>query len=100
MYYVTSLQVKSTNPVDMLPLLLIGYWKCELATTNFRLDYTYTPAAFAPQQPTLTNVSVTVPVSGGVKNVLSRPTGTWEEGVMKWKLEDLKPATQPGTLRK
>lgn len=90
-------QVKLSDGTQ-LPLQLISYMKCEPTVTNFRLDYTYQPAVF-PSKPTLCKVSVTLPVDGGVKNNLSRPTGKWsaEGSQMVWEVGDLSPPANPGT---
>eukprot|EP00731_Ephydatia_muelleri_P018986 Em0011g1026a len=75
-----------------LPLHLASYWKCEPKVTNFRLDYTYNPAAFNTPVP-ITSLSVCVPVNGGVVNTLSKPQAEWnaEQGKMVWKIGDLQP---------
>ena len=85
--------MKATNG-DQLPLKLVSFWKCEPSMTNFRLDYIYQPSSLKqPKKPTMTNISVVVPVSGGVRKSLSKPEGNWvaEQNRMMWKLEDLKP---------
>ena len=81
-----------------LPLQLVCYWKCEPTITNVRLDYTYTPSAFTlSPKPTLTNMVVSVPVNGGVKNALSKPSGVWtaEQNKLVWKVGELQPTEQP-----
>ena len=65
--------------------------------TNFRLDYVYQPSTLKQlKKPSLTNISVVVPVSGGVRNSLSKPDGNWvaEQNRMMWKLDDLQPTEQ------
>ena len=89
------------NLQEMLSLLL----KCELTVTNFRLDYTFVSSFSSvvstnlskPSSP-LFNVVISVPVSGGVGNVLSKPVGVWmaEENKMVWKLGNLQPTEPPG----
>ena len=85
-----------------LPLKLVCYWKCEPTVTNFRLDYTFVSSVVSTNlskpSPPLSNVVISVPVSGGVGNVLSKPVGVWtaEENKMVWKLGNLQPTEPPG----
>ena len=83
-----------------LPLQLKSSMKCEPSVTNFTLDYTYQPSVFssATKMPTLTNVSFTVPVDGGVQNVRSKPNGVWssEKESLTWTVDDLPPSDSPG----
>ena len=71
--------------------------KCEPAITNFRLDYIYQSGVFQ-SSPTLSKVSVSLPVDGGVNNYLSKPTGKWsaENGHMTWAIGDIQPSPKPG----
>ena len=83
-----------------LPLQLKSYMKCEPSVTNFRLDYTYQPSVFssATKKPTLTKVSFSVPIDGGVQNVRSMPDGVWsaEKESLTWTVDDLHPSDSPG----
>ena len=80
-----------------MPLQLVSYMKCEPTVTNFRLDYTYQPSVFQ-SMPTLSKVTMSVPVDGGVKNSLTRPTGRWsaENSHMMWAIGDIPPSPNPG----
>ena len=55
---------------------MVAYWKCSEAYTDLRLDYKYNAHAMATGCPLL-NLSIAVPVDGGVINMQSQPTGTW-----------------------
>lgn len=85
-----------------LPLKLVCYWKCEPTVTNFRLDYTFVSSVVSTNSskasPPLSNVVISIPVSGGVGNVLSKPVGVWmaEENKMVWKLGNLQPTEASG----
>ena len=81
-----------------LPLQLVAYMKCEPNTTNFRLNYTYHPSVFQ-SKPTLTKVAFSVPVDGGVRNALTKPTGKWsvENSRMTWAIGDIPPSDSPGS---
>lgn len=86
-----SLQVEVSDG-SQLPVKLVSYWKCESATTNFRLDYTYHSSTLPSfQKPPLTSVSIVVPVNGGVRNMLSKPAGTWsgERQQMAWNIGEV-----------
>ncbi len=80
-----------------LPLQLVAYMKCEPTVTNFRMDYTYQPSVFQ-LKPTLTKVTFSVPMDGGVKNALTKPTGKWsaETNRMTWAIGDIPPSDNPG----
>lgn len=85
---------------SQLPLKLLCYWKCEPTVTNFRLDYTFVPSTLSSHStkhpPSLTNVTISVPVSGDVRNALSKPTGVWldDQSKMVWTVGNLQPAEQ------
>lgn len=58
------------------PLQMVAYWKCAESHTDLRLDYKYNGHAMANSNPLL-NLSIAVPIDGGVKNMQSKPNGTW-----------------------
>merc|ERR1712072_1315767 len=64
--------------------------KCSDSYTDLRLDYKYNPHAMASTCPLL-NLSIAVPVDGGVVNVQSQPNGTWmkESNRALWKFTEL-----------
>lgn len=89
-----------------LPLQMVCYMKCEQSITNFRLDYSYHPSTFhqsdtsgssSSSSPRLSGVSFSVPVDGGVKNALTKPTGKWlaETSHMTWTVGDVLPVENP-----
>ena len=95
-----SSQVKVNNG-GQLPLKLVSFWKCEPSMTNFRLDYVYQPSNLKQlKKPAMTNMSVVVPVGGGVRKSLSKPEGSWvaEQNRMMWKLGDLQPTEEGGLV--
>ena len=55
---------------------MVAYWKCSDSYTDLRLDYKYNAHAMATAS-ALLNLSIAVPVDGGVLNMQSQPTGTW-----------------------
>jgi hypothetical protein len=55
---------------------MVAYWKCTDTHTDLRLDYKYNGNAMASPCPLL-NLSIAVPVGGGVMNMQSQPTGVW-----------------------
>ena len=71
-----TFQVKAKPGAGSCPLQMVEYWKCTEAHTDLRLDYKYNGHAMALPCPLL-NLSIAVPVSGGVTNMQSQPTGTW-----------------------
>ncbi|PIK60882.1 putative FCH domain only protein 2-like [Apostichopus japonicus] len=57
-------------------ILNISYWKCETTCTEIRVDYAYNPTAMENPVP-LSDVSLIVPVDGGVTVMQSKPAATW-----------------------
>ena len=70
------LQLRCLPGTQSTPLQMTSYWKCESGVTNFRLDYCYNSQALRPPVP-LQNVSVIVPVDGGVMNMVAKPNAQW-----------------------
>lgn len=96
--YYHFIQVKASNG-GQLPLKLVSFWKCEPTMTNFRLDYIYQPSNLKQlKKPAMTNISVVVPVNGGVRKSMSKPEGNWvaEQNRIMWKLGDLQPTEEGG----
>ena len=82
-----------------LPLQLKCYIKCDTSVTNFRADYTYHPNVFSStRQPTLTKLAFSLPMDGGVHNVISKPTGKWsaENNCWTWVIGTVPPVENPG----
>lgn len=80
--YIFYVQVKSKNGAASCPFQLVVYWKCEKNHTDMKVDYKYNSHAMASASPLL-NLTVAVPVDGGVKNMQSKPAGQWYESVIK-----------------
>lgn len=69
-------QVKAKPGAASCPFQLVTYWKCEQTHTDLKIDYKYNSHAMATPSPLL-NVSISVPVDGGVRNVQSKPHSAW-----------------------
>lgn len=54
----------------------MAYWKCEYNQTDLKVDYKYNSHAMASPSPLL-NLTVAIPVDGGVQNVQSKPSAQW-----------------------
>jgi hypothetical protein len=68
--------VKSKPGAQSCPFQLVSYWKCEQTHTDIKIDYKYNSHAMTQPSPLL-NVSISVPVDGGVRNVQSKPHSAW-----------------------
>lgn len=68
--------IKTQSGAASCPLQLVSYWKCESSHTDLKIDYKYNCHAMALPSPLL-NVSISVPINGGVKNVQSKPHSAW-----------------------
>lgn len=51
----------------------MAYWKCENLHTDLKVDYKYNSHAMTSPTPLL-NVTVVVPVDGGIKNIQTKPS--------------------------
>ena len=69
-------QVKAEAEGKSTPLHLCSYWKCEPSTTEVRVDYAFNPTSMDQTVP-LNNVTLLVPVDGGVTVMQSKPAATW-----------------------
>ncbi|XP_057299854.1 F-BAR domain only protein 2-like [Hydractinia symbiolongicarpus] len=69
------------------PLQLSAYWRCDTEQTDLKIDYKYNCNCMSSPVP-LNNVSVVVPVDGGVTIMQSKPTAIWssEHQRCMWKL--------------
>ena len=70
-------QVKARQGAASCPLQMVAYWKCANDNTDLRLDYKYNAHAMA-EPSALLNLSIAVPIDGGVKNMQSKPNGKWQ----------------------
>uniref|UniRef100_A0A1Q3G1R2 Putative proline-serine-threonine phosphatase-interacting protein pstpip n=1 Tax=Culex tarsalis TaxID=7177 RepID=A0A1Q3G1R2_CULTA len=96
-------QVKAKPGAASCPFQLVSYWKCEQRHTDIKIDYKYNSHAMAVASPLL-NVSISVPVDGGVKNVQSKPHSAWqgESNRLVWNFTDISQHSDNGgvdTLR-
>lgn len=71
-------QVRARQGAASCPLQMVAYWKCSNDNTDLRLDYKYNAHAMA-EPSALLNLSIAVPIDGGVKNMQSKPNGKWQE---------------------
>ncbi|XP_071438824.1 F-BAR domain only protein 2 isoform X4 [Hetaerina americana] len=83
-------QVRPRPGAASCPFQLVAYWKCEAKHTDLKVDYKYNSHAMASPSPLL-NLTVAVPVDGGVKSMQSKPTGQWvgETHRAIWKFTEL-----------
>lgn len=93
-------QVKPEADAGSMPLKLCSYWKCESTCTDIRVDYAYNASSMENPVP-LSDVSLIVPVDGGVTVMQSKPAATWsaERKTALWKLGDITESTGNGSLR-
>eukprot|EP00090_Calanus_glacialis_P027285 TRINITY_DN4295_c0_g1_i2.p1 TRINITY_DN4295_c0_g1~~TRINITY_DN4295_c0_g1_i2.p1 ORF type:complete len:1042 (-),score=254.32 TRINITY_DN4295_c0_g1_i2:278-3403(-) len=83
-------QISTLTGANSCPFHIMSYWRCEEGHTDLRIDYKYNQHAMA--RPTaLQNVSLAVPVDGGVSSMMSEPKGTWvaESSRAMWKFPDI-----------
>lgn len=83
-------QIRAKSGAASCPLQLVSYWKCSQTHTDLKIDYKYNSHAMAAPSPLL-NVSISVPVDGGVKNVQSKPHSAWlgESNRLVWNFTDI-----------
>lgn len=90
-----------TNGFSTTPLQLCSYWKCDEEATDLRVDYRYNPSCMSAPC-SISNLSVLVPMNGGVTIMQSKPSATWsaEHQRALWKLQEVSSTSEPqGTLR-
>jgi len=83
-------QISSLSGANSCPFHIMSYWRCEEGHTDLRIDFKYNQHSMA--RPTaLQNVSLAVPVDGGVTSMMSEPKGTWvtESSRAMWKFPDI-----------
>jgi len=83
-------QISTLSGANSCPFHIMSYWRCEEGHTDLRIDFKYNQHAMA--RPTaLQNVSLAVPVDGGVSSMMSEPKGTWvtESNRAMWKFPDI-----------
>ncbi|XP_038048437.1 F-BAR domain only protein 2-like isoform X2 [Patiria miniata] len=94
-------QVKVEPEGRSTPLHLVSYWKCEPTTTDVRIDFAYNSSAVdqaVDQAVPLSNVTLIVPVDGGVTVMQSKPAATWsaESKRALWKIGDISASSESG----
>jgi len=83
-------QISTLAGANSCPFHIMSYWRCEEGHTDLRIDFKYNQHSMA--RPTaLQNVSLAVPVDGGVTSMMSEPKGTWvtESSRAMWKFPDI-----------
>jgi len=83
-------QISAQSGANSCPFHIMSYWKCENGHTDLRINYKYNQHAMA--RPTaLQNISLAVPIDGGVTSMMSEPKGTWmaESNRAMWKFSDI-----------
>merc|ERR1719391_759984 len=96
-------QISSLSGAHSCPIHLMSYWRCEEGHTDSRVDYKYNQHAMA-RTTALQNLSLAVPVDGGVTSMMSEPKGTWvqESSRAMWKFPELglsSPGSGVGSIR-
>ncbi|CAH0562721.1 unnamed protein product [Brassicogethes aeneus] len=83
-------QIKPKPGANSCPFQLVAYWKCTNAHTDLKIDYKYNSHSMGSPTPLL-NVTVAVPIDGGVKNMHSKPPVTWphDNNRIVWKFTEL-----------
>ncbi|XP_065348397.1 F-BAR domain only protein 2 isoform X8 [Cloeon dipterum] len=83
-------QIKSKSGASSCPFQLVAYWKCDDNQTGLKVDYKYNSHAMASPS-SLLNLTVAVPVDGGVLSMQSKPSGLWvpESNRAMWKFTEL-----------
>lgn len=96
-------QISCLPGANSCPIHLMSYWRCEEGHTDLRVDYKYNQHAMA-RVTGLQNVSLAVPVDGGVASMMSEPKGTWvqESSRAMWKFPEIglsSPGAGVGSIR-
>ncbi|XP_068916620.1 F-BAR domain only protein 2 isoform X3 [Tenebrio molitor] len=83
-------QIKAKSGANSCPFQLVAYWKCTSSHTDLKVDYKYNSHSMSSPTPLL-NVTVAVPVDGGVKNHQLKPAAQWlaDTNRVIWKFTEL-----------
>nr|AON96586.1 F-BAR domain only protein 2 [Bicyclus anynana] len=83
-------QIRPKTGAVSCPFQMVAHWKCEKDHTDLKIDYKYNLHAMSPPSPLL-NVSVCVPMSGSVSNIIAMPKNTWiaENEQALWRFTEL-----------
>lgn len=83
-------QISSLTGANSCPYHIMSYWRCDEGHTDLRIDYKYNAHAMA-RTTSLQNVSLAVPVDGGVTSMMSEPKGTWvqESNRAMWRFPEV-----------
>ncbi|XP_040580301.1 F-BAR domain only protein 2 isoform X3 [Lepeophtheirus salmonis] len=84
-------QIRAQSGAKSCPLQLVAHWKCDSSHTDLKLNYKYNASAMAAPA-SLLNLSIAVPIDGNVKNMVSKPSGTWiaENNRALWTFKELR----------
>lgn len=83
-------QISCLPGANSCPIHLMSYWRCEEGHTDLRVDFKYNQHSMS-RGTALQNVSLAVPVDGGVTSMMSEPKGTWiqESNRALWKFPEI-----------
>ncbi|XP_066915204.1 F-BAR domain only protein 2-like [Clytia hemisphaerica] len=83
--------------MNSAPLQLSAHWRCDPTQTDLKIDYKYNPTSMSSPV-ALNNVSVVVPIDGGVTIMQSKPTAIWssEHQRCMWKLAAISSNAEDG----
>ncbi|XP_054996792.1 SH3-containing GRB2-like protein 3-interacting protein 1 isoform X9 [Sorex araneus] len=88
----------SAQGIQSTPLNLAVNWRCELASTDLRIDYKYNTDAMTTAV-ALNNVQFLVPIDGGVTKLQAvLPPAVWnaEQQRILWKIPDISQKSENG----
>ncbi|XP_054092363.1 SH3-containing GRB2-like protein 3-interacting protein 1 isoform X5 [Callithrix jacchus] len=88
----------SAQGIQSTPLNLAVNWRCELASTDLRIDYKYNTDAMSTAV-ALNNVQFLVPIDGGVTKLQAvLPPAVWnaEQQRILWKIPDISQKSENG----
>jgi len=96
-------QISSLPGTDSCPFHIMSYWRCEEGHTDLRIDYKYNQYAMS-RPSSLLNLSLAVPLDGGVQSMMSEPKGTWVQETARavWKIPEVSvqsPGQGVGSIR-
>ncbi|EEB13671.1 proline-serine-threonine phosphatase interacting protein, putative [Pediculus humanus corporis] len=82
--------IRPKSGASSCPFQLVAYWKCSQSHTDLKVDYKYNSHAMASPSPLL-NLTVSVPVDGGVRSFQAKPDATWNAETTRafWKFTEL-----------
>lgn len=83
-------QITPLSGANSCPFHIMSYWRCEEAHTDLKIDYKYNQHSME-KATSLQNVSISVPVDGGVTDMVSQPKGVWLDDTRRaiWRFSDV-----------